>query len=48
MEITDAEFDAAADDLLKALEKNEVKEEEIKALLGAVAGTRKDIVEKKE
>jgi hemoglobin len=48
MQITDEEFDAAGAVLKKALEKNEVKEEEIKALLTAVEGTRKDIVTKKE
>src|SRR5262249_17415507 len=48
MEITDAQFDAAVDDLLKALEKNEVKEDDIKALRALVEGTRKDIVEKKD
>jgi len=48
MEITDAEFDASVDDLVKALEKNGVKEEEVKALRTAVEGTRKDIVTKKE
>jgi hemoglobin len=48
MEITDAEFDAAVDVLLKALDKNGVKEEEAKELRAAVEGTRKDIVQKKE
>lgn len=48
MEITDAEFDASVDILLKVLEKNGVKEDEIKAVRGAVEGTRKDIVTKKE
>src|SRR5262249_49600101 len=44
MEITNAEFDAAVDVLLKALDKNGVKEEEAKELRAAVEGTRKDIV----
>lgn len=48
MEITDAEFDASVDDLVKAMEKNGVKDEEIKAVRTAVEGTRKDIVTKKE
>jgi hemoglobin len=48
MAITDAEFDASKDALQKAMEKNGVKEEEMKAVLGAVEGTRKDIVTKKE
>lgn len=45
MGITEAEFDAAAKDLRKALELNNVKEEEIKELLAIIAGTKKDIVE---
>jgi truncated hemoglobin YjbI len=45
MGITDAEFDAAAAVLKKALEINEIKAEDIKAVLAAVEGTRKDIVE---
>jgi hemoglobin len=48
MAITDDEFTASVDDLVKALEKNGVKEEEIKAVRDAVEGTRKDIVTKKE
>jgi hemoglobin len=46
--ITDAEFDASVDVLIKAMEKNGVKDDEIKAVRGAVEGTRKDIVTKKE
>lgn len=46
--VTDAEFDATVDVLLKALEKNGVKEDEQKALRAAVEGTRKDIVQKKD
>jgi hemoglobin len=48
MDITNAEFDAAVDVLLKALDKNGVKEEEAKELRAAVEGTRKDIVQKKD
>ncbi len=48
MDITDAEVDASVDDLVKAMEKNGVKDEEIKAVRTAVEGTRKDIVTKKE
>lgn len=48
MAITDAEFDATKEALQKAMEKNNVKDDEIKAVLGAVEGTRKDIVTKKE
>jgi hemoglobin len=47
MGITDAEFDATAQALVKALKKNGVKQTEIDELMKAVAGTRKDIVEKK-
>lgn len=46
--VTDAEFDATVDVLLKALDKNGVKEEEAKALRAAVEGTRKDIVQQKK
>jgi hemoglobin len=48
MEITNAEFDATKDVLKTVLEKNGVKEPEVNAVLGAVEGTRKDIVTKKE
>ncbi len=48
MGITDAEFDASKEVLKTVLEKNNVKEDEMKAVLGAVEGTRKDIVTKKE
>jgi truncated hemoglobin YjbI len=47
MNITDAEFDALADDLKKALEKNGVKADVAGELLKIVEGTRKHIVEKK-
>jgi hemoglobin len=47
MGITDAQFDALADDLKKALEDNGAKPDDIKALLEIVGTTRKDIVEKK-
>jgi hemoglobin len=47
MGITDAEFDATAQALAKALKKNGVKQADIDELMTAVAGTRKDIVEKK-
>lgn len=47
MGITDAEFDATAQALVKALKKNGIKQAEIDELVKAVAGTRKDIVEKK-
>ena len=48
MGITDAEFDATAQALVKALKKNGVRQAEIDELVSAVAGTRKDIVEKKQ
>lgn len=48
MAITNAEFDATVDALLRALDKNGVKEEDVKALRAAVEGTRKDIVQKKD
>ncbi len=47
MKITDAEFDAIAVDLKAALEKNGAKADNVKAVLDAVEGTRKDIVEVK-
>jgi hemoglobin len=47
MGITDAEFDATAQALVKALKKNGVGQTEIDELMKAVGGTRKDIVEKK-
>jgi hemoglobin len=46
MGITNAQFDALAADLKKALEKNGAKAEDAKALLDIVEKTRKDIVEK--
>jgi hemoglobin len=48
MGITDAEFDATAADLKKALEKNGAKPEDVDAVLKAVGGTRNDIVEGKK
>ncbi len=48
MGITDVEFDATAQALVKALKKNGVKQAEIDELVSAVAGTRKEIVEKKQ
>jgi hemoglobin len=48
MAITDAEFNALAADLKKALEKGGAKPEDVKAVLDVVATTRKDIVEKPE
>ncbi len=45
MKITNAEFDAAAKDLQEALEKNGAKPDDEKAVMAAVEGTRKDIVE---
>ena len=47
MGITDDEFDAIAGDLIEALKKNGAQPEDIKLVITAVAGTRKDIVEKK-
>lgn len=47
MKITQAEFDALAADLKASLDKFKVPETEQKELLGAVAGTAKDIVEAK-
>ena len=47
MMITDKEFDALADDLIKTLKKFKVPEKEINELVGIVGSTRKDIVEKK-
>jgi truncated hemoglobin YjbI len=48
MKITDAEFDAAVADLKKALEDNGAKPDDVKTVLAAVEGTRKDIVEVKK
>jgi hemoglobin len=46
MRITDAEFDAFAGHLKKALEKNGAGPEDIKAVMAVAESTRKDIVEK--
>jgi hemoglobin len=46
MGITEAEFDASVADLRKALEKNGINDEDVKFVLAAVEGTRRDIVEK--
>jgi hemoglobin len=48
MGITDAEFNATAADLIAALKKNGAKEEDINELVKIVAGTRSEIVEKKD
>lgn len=48
MGITDAQFNAAAADLKKALEKNNVAEEDVKKVLDAVGSYRKAIVEPKK
>jgi hemoglobin len=47
MGITDAQFDALAGHLKEALEKSGVLPDDVKAVLGAVSGTRADIVESK-
>jgi hemoglobin len=46
MKITDAEFDALAGHLIAVLKKYDVPQAEADELVKAVAGTRKDIVEK--
>jgi hemoglobin len=46
MKITDAEFDAFAGHLQKALEKNGAAPDDVKAVMGVAESTRKDIVEK--
>jgi truncated hemoglobin YjbI len=48
MKITNEEFDAAAKDLKDALVKNGAKAEDVDAVMKAVDGTRKEIVEAKE
>jgi truncated hemoglobin YjbI/ribosome maturation factor RimP len=48
MKITEDEFNAAAKDLKDALMKNGAKADDVDAVLKAVEGTRKDIVEAKE
>jgi truncated hemoglobin YjbI len=48
MAITAKEFDAIAAVLAKALKDNGVAQADIDAVLGAVAKTKDDIVEKKE
>jgi hemoglobin len=48
MGITDDQFNALAADLKKALEKNNVAPEDVKKVLDAVGGFRKDIVEPKK
>jgi hemoglobin len=47
MMISDAEFDALAGHLVATLKKYNVPQKEIDELVGIVAATRKDIVEKK-
>ena len=46
MKITDAEFDATAKHLEKALKDNNVADDDVKAVMDVVGATRKDIVEK--
>jgi hemoglobin len=48
MGITQAQFDAAAADLKKALEKNKVAPEDVQKILDAVSSYRKEIVEPKK
>jgi hemoglobin len=48
MGITDAEFDALGGHIKKMLEKNGVKAADVKAVMGAIEGLRKDIVEPKK
>jgi hemoglobin len=48
MKITDAEFDACVAHLKKALEKNNVQPDDVKAVLTAVESKRGDIVEVKK
>jgi truncated hemoglobin YjbI len=48
MGITDAQFNAAAAHLQKALEKNKVAAEDVKKVLGAVGSYRKEVVEPKK
>ena len=47
MGITDAEFDALAAHLQKALEQNGARPEDVAAVMKVIAGTRPDIVDKK-
>lgn len=47
MQITNAEFDAAAGDLIAALDKFKVPQKEKDELIAIVATTRKDVVEVK-
>jgi hemoglobin len=44
--ITDGEFTAFAEHLKKALEKNGISPDDVKTVMAAAEGTRKDIVEK--
>jgi truncated hemoglobin YjbI len=48
MGITEAQYDAAAADLKQALEKNKVAADDVKKILEAVNGYRKEIVEPKK
>ena len=48
MQITDVEFDALVEDLVKALDKFNVPLPEKAALVGVLAPMRADIVEKKQ
>src|SRR5262249_13974812 len=45
MGISNAEFDAAATHLRRALEKNGARPEDVRDVMAAVGGTRRDIVE---
>jgi truncated hemoglobin YjbI len=48
MGITDAEFDALGGHIKKILEKNAVKAADLKTIMGAIEGLRKNIVEPKK
>ena len=47
MQITNAEFDAAAGDLIASLDKFKVPQKEKDELIAIIATTRKDVVEVK-
>jgi hemoglobin len=47
LKLTDAEFDARKEELKKALEKNKIKADDVKAVLESLEINRKDLVEKK-
>ena len=48
MGITDAQFNAAAADLKKALEKNHIADSDVRTILNAVNSYRKDVVQPKK